>query len=114
MIARVGGDVLMLVWLFSRRACGGSLVGSARLGAERGQVLVLVAVGLVALLGFAGLSVDLGSWYHQQRSEQATADAAALAGAQDLPYDPAAAAADAIRYADTNGAGLSPSDIVIS
>ena len=77
-------------------------------------MLVLVTVGMVALLGFAGLSVDLGSWYHQQRSEQATADAAALAGAQDLPDDPSSAAANAMQYANANGAGLSPSDIVIS
>ena len=77
-------------------------------------MLVLVAVGMVALLGFAGLSVDLGSWYHQQRAEQAIADAAALAGAQDLPDDPSGAAALALQYANANGAGLLPSDIVIS
>ena len=77
-------------------------------------MLVLVAVGMVALIGFAGISVDVGGWYHQQRSEQATADSAALAGAQNLPDDPAAAAADAIRYAQVNGASLSSGDIVIS
>jgi hypothetical protein len=69
---------------------------------------------MVGLLGFAGLSVDLGSWYHQQRAEQATADAAALAGAQVLPDDPPSAAALAMQYANANGAGLSASDIVIS
>ena len=77
-------------------------------------MLVLVVIGLVALIGFAGLSIDLASWYRQQRAEQATADAAALAGAQALPDDPATAAADALRYADANGAGVSASDIVIS
>ena len=77
-------------------------------------MLVLVAVGMVALLGFAGLSIDLGSWYHQQRSEQATADAAALAGAQALPDDPSGAATLAMQYANANGAGLAASDIVIS
>jgi Flp pilus assembly protein TadG len=94
-------------WL-SRRYAG------ARLREERGQVLVFAAIGMVALLGFAGLSIDLGSWYHQQRSEQATADAAALAGAQDLPDDPSGAAALAMQYANENGAGLSANDIVIS
>ena len=77
-------------------------------------MLVLVVVGLVALIGFAGISVDLGSWYRQQRAEQATADAAALAGAQSLPDYPETATADAIRYANANGAGLAPQDIVIS
>jgi hypothetical protein len=77
-------------------------------------VLVLVVVGLVALIGFAGISVDVASWYRQQRAEQATADAAALAGAQSLPDYPETAAADAMRYANANGAGLSPQDIVIS
>ena len=77
-------------------------------------MLVLVVVAMMALIGFAGFSVDVGGWYHQQRSEQATADAAALAGAQDLPDDPATAAADAMRYATVNGATLSPQDIVIS
>ena len=97
------------------RPTGGAALrgGVARRG-ERGQVLVLVVVGLVALIGFAGLSIDLASWYRQQRSEQATADAAALAGAQALPDDPVTAAADALRYADANGAGVSASDIVVS
>ena len=33
-----------------------------------GRVLVLVVVGLVALIGFAGISVDVASWYRQQRA----------------------------------------------
>ena len=77
-------------------------------------MIVLVMVALLAVIGMAGLSVDVGSWYRQQRAEQSTADAAALAGAQDLPDDPAAAAADAIRYANVNGAGLAAGDVVIS
>ena len=104
----------MSISRISRPAGGAPSRGAAPLHGERGQVLVLVVIGLVALIGFAGLSIDLASWYRQQRAEQATADAAALAGAQALPDDPATAAADALRYADANGAGVSASDIVIS
>jgi hypothetical protein len=52
---------------------------------ERGQVIVLVVVMLVVLLGFAALVIDVGYAYYAHRSLQASADAAALAGAQELP-----------------------------
>lgn len=55
--------------------------GSAK--REDGQVLVLVALMLVALLGFAALAVDVSGLYAERRVERAVADAAALAGAQD-------------------------------
>ena len=47
---------------------------------------------MVVLLGMAGLVIDVGSWYRDQRDLQADADAAALAGAQELPNDTATAA----------------------
>jgi hypothetical protein len=37
------------------------------------------------LLGFAALALNVGNWFHSQRELQASVDAAALAGAQDLP-----------------------------
>jgi hypothetical protein len=52
---------------------------------ERGQVVVLVVVMLVVLLGFAALVIDVGYAYYAHRQLQASADAAALAGAQELP-----------------------------
>ena len=51
---------------------------------ERGQVLVIVAVGMVALLAVVGLVLDGGSAFAQRRAEQRGADLAALAGANDL------------------------------
>jgi Flp pilus assembly protein TadG len=48
-------------------------------------VIVLVALGMVVLIGMAGLVIDVGYAYWSQRSLQASADAAALAGAQSLP-----------------------------
>ncbi len=54
-------------------------------GDERGQALVLVCVFLVVLLGMAALALDVGNAYLAKRRMQASVDAAALAGAQDLP-----------------------------
>jgi Putative Flp pilus-assembly TadE/G-like len=48
---------------------------------ERGQVLVLVALALVALIGFVALAVDTGFVWGARRKMQTAADAAALAGA---------------------------------
>lgn len=47
-------------------------------GGERGQLLPLVAVGLVALLGMTALGVDVGFWRFQQRAQQSAADSAAV------------------------------------
>src|SRR5580704_10943740 len=52
---------------------------------ERGQALVFAAIGLVALLGFVGLGIDMGTLRYQKRLQQTAADAAALAGATNLP-----------------------------
>jgi Flp pilus assembly protein TadG len=70
---------------------------------DRGQATVLTLVFLVVLLGMAALVLDLGSWYRADRSAQATADAAALAGAQALPEDAAKASTLASEYATKNG-----------
>ncbi len=58
---------------------------------ERGQAAVLALVFLTALLGMAALVLDIGAWYRADRDVQATADAAALAGAQAPPAASAAA-----------------------
>jgi hypothetical protein len=48
---------------------------------ERGQVLVLVVVGLVALIGITALVIDGGNAYLDRREAQNAADSAALASA---------------------------------
>jgi Putative Flp pilus-assembly TadE/G-like len=48
---------------------------------ESGYGLVFAAFGLIALLGAAGLSVDMGYLRYQRRLLQSAADSAALAGA---------------------------------
>jgi Flp pilus assembly protein TadG len=51
---------------------------------QEGQVLYLVAALLIGLLGMAALSIDIGFALHGQRELQASADAAATAGAADI------------------------------
>ncbi len=53
--------------------------------AERGQILVIFAGGLVLILLIAALVFDVGQNLLDRRTEQNTADAAALAGARHLP-----------------------------
>src|SRR3989442_8726909 len=48
---------------------------------QEGFVLVVVAIVLVALIGFLALAVDVGVLYSARTSTQEVADAAALAGA---------------------------------
>jgi Flp pilus assembly protein TadG len=51
---------------------------------ERGQILPLVAICLVVLMGFAGMAVDVGYLQYAQHQQQNAADAAAIAGAQEI------------------------------
>lgn len=53
-------------------------------GDARGQILPLFALLLVVLCGFAALAIDVSSAYSARRTYRSIADAAALAGAQDL------------------------------
>ena len=56
-----------------------------RFTSERGQVLVLMAVGMVAVLAMAGFAIDVSAAYHTHRRAQAAADASAMAAAEYLP-----------------------------
>jgi len=76
-----------------------------RLRGDHGQALVLTVICTVALFGLAALVIDFGSWVTAQRKLQRAADAATLAGAQDLP-NTTSAAASANTYAGLNETGL--------
>ena len=52
---------------------------------ERGQMLPIVMLALLGLLGVSAFAIDVGFAYFAKRQLQAATDAAALAGAQDLP-----------------------------
>lgn len=62
---------------------------------RRGAVAPATALGLVAILGFAGLGVDVGYGYLQRRSAQHAADSAAFSGAVALTQGTTDAAAQA-------------------
>jgi Flp pilus assembly protein TadG len=80
---------------------------------ERAQSTVLTLLFLTVVLGMAALVLDLGSWYRADRATQSTADAAALAGAQALPENPAQATTLALQYAAKNG-GLGSGGVALS
>lgn len=85
-----------------------------RTQSERGQVLVLTVIAMTVLLGMTAFVLDVGAWYHSKRQLQATADAAALAGAQALPADPGTASSLALQYAGKNGGGVLGADVTIT
>jgi Flp pilus assembly protein TadG len=72
---------------------------------DRGAMAVIIALLLPVIAGIAGLSIDVGSWYLTRAQLQNAADAAALAGAAQLPGSPTTAAADAKTLAGKNVSG---------
>jgi hypothetical protein len=51
---------------------------------QYGQVLAITALMMIVLIGFAGLAIDVSAAYLAERNQRVIADAAALAGGQDL------------------------------
>ncbi|MZQ76184.1 MAG: hypothetical protein GT589_08565 [Peptoclostridium sp.] len=76
---------------------------------RNGQALVIFALSIMALMGFAAIAVDVGMVAKAKSDVQNAADAAALAGAQYLPNEE-----DAIEKADSyagkNGASIKEVD----
>jgi hypothetical protein len=77
----------------------------SRLKDDRGSALVFIVIFMIGLWALLGVVLDAGSWYRAQRHVQAAADAAALAGAQDLP-DTSTATSSATTYANDNVSDL--------
>jgi Flp pilus assembly pilin Flp len=73
---------------------------------ERGSTAVLFAVLLASMVGFAALAVDVGHLYNVRAHLSATADAAAEAGAQELPDLPQSAVTQAQHIAQANGVAV--------
>ena len=81
---------------------------------ERGQVLAIVAILLVAFIGMLGLVIDVGHVYVEQRHLQTAVDASALAAAQDLPDgDQAETTADDYSGYPGSKNGFFESDLVV-
>ena len=67
-----------------KRIC---VMGTA-LNSQKGAVMVIFTLLLLVLLGFAGLAIDVGSWYGVKAELSKSVDAAAMAGAKNIsnPY----------------------------
>lgn len=72
---------------------------------ERGQALILAALGMAVFLAFVAMAIDVGIAYQERRNLQNAADSAALAGAKVLATsgDAAAARAEAAKYLSDYG-----------
>jgi hypothetical protein len=71
---------------------------------DRGQVLVVAAGGMVAMIGLAALAVDVGFFFQTKRDLQNASDAMALAAVREQPDD-AASDAIAAEWATKNNVG---------
>ena len=79
---------------------------------RRGAVVVLMAAAVVGLTGMAALAVDAGMLYLNKYQLANAADAAALAGAQELPGRPNEAVSTASSIAAANSKpGATPDNI---
>ena len=85
---------------------------------QRGAGTIMGLLWFMLLVGITGMAVDTTDGFRNRTMLQATADAAALAGAIDLP-DQAAVVATAVTYAaenmpsPANGSVLDPADVRI-
>jgi Putative Flp pilus-assembly TadE/G-like len=78
---------------------------------EQGQALILMLLFLGVLMALSAAVLDVGAWYRADRKLQATADAAALAGAHGLPDNQAEAMGLALEYGDKNEGGVASSGV---
>ncbi len=69
---------------------------------NRGSIAVVAAAAVIGITGIAALAVDVGALYLNRFEAANAADAAALAGAQELPGRPEEALAVAGNYASMN------------
>jgi hypothetical protein len=76
----------------------------------RGQIAIITVLALPAMLGALALTCDMAVMYVTWSNLQRAADAATLAGANELPAQPANAVAEAKLYANANG--IASSEIV--
>ncbi len=69
---------------FRQHEARSGATNNSRIGRSRGQVMVLVGVGLVVLLAMAGLAVDVGLLWATDHQMRAATDAAAKAAAEEI------------------------------
>lgn len=82
---------------------------------ERGQMLVIFALALVALVGMVGLIIDGGDSFLQRRDQQNVADAAAMAaGYASVNGQDATAAAKTVAAANGYVDGVSGATVTVA
>lgn len=74
--------------------------------AQRGQVLVLTALAMAVLIGMTALAIDVSAAFLTQRWERSVADAAALAGGQELQKPGTRALPDATDYTNAKTSAM--------
>src|SRR5579863_1323639 len=77
---------------------------------QRGQMMIIIGLILPTLIGAFALTTDLSMIYYQWTRLQKAADAAAVAGANFLPADPAQAKNKVQQYMGLNG--VAPAELV--
>ncbi|MGI6227873.1 MAG: pilus assembly protein TadG-related protein, partial [Peptococcales bacterium] len=70
---------------------------------ENGSIIIILTLGITAFIGFVALVADVGLLYFNDSEITNAVDAAVLAGAQELPYNPSEAEAKARHYGELNG-----------
>jgi Flp pilus assembly protein TadG len=86
---------------------------SSLLREQEGQSLVILALVLVVLCGFAGLVVDVGQSAATKAKMQNAADAAAFAGVNYLPNSPSGAISAGVNYSSYNAIPISNTQVTI-
>jgi Flp pilus assembly protein TadG len=81
---------------------------------ERGYAALLTAGAFLFLIALAAFAVDISMFFQQARAEQRVADLACLAGAQELPENPANAVAMAASFLRPNHPDLSALDPAVT
>ncbi len=93
------------MWTQQKQSGHGTTDDSSR-GGESGAIVAIVLVGLMVLIGCACLTVDIGMLCIRAQTVQDTVDAAALAGASQLPVPGLSGAiAEAETYVSANNEG---------
>jgi hypothetical protein len=81
---------------------------------ESGAALVLVAILMVALLGFTALAIDGGRLFSEKSQLQKALDSAVLAGAQGLRTSKERAVEIAVNVSQENGLPITEDDLNIT
>ncbi|MFP3855303.1 MAG: pilus assembly protein TadG-related protein, partial [Anaerolineales bacterium] len=85
---------------------------------DRGQVLVIVAISILALVGFVALAIDGGNIFAERRQAQAASDTAAMSAALAIlsGYEPGQVEQVALLKAEDNGYQHNPpgSNVIVN